>query len=58
MIAYKLFRKMKDDSISSLFINKKCRYIKDWWYIAKEIPTKGFAVRKGFHCTAKPTAPH
>ena len=28
------------------------------WLDAEEHPTKGFAFRKGFHCTLKPIAPH
>lgn len=58
MIAYKLFRKMKDGSLKSLFINKKQKLPIGEWLDAEEIPTKGFAIRKGWHCTAKPEAPH
>lgn len=28
------------------------------WLDAEEYPTKGFAIRKGWHCTLKPIAPH
>lgn len=49
---------MKDGSIKSLFINKKQRLPIGEWLDAEEIPTKGFAVRKGWHCTANPIAPH
>ena len=58
MIAYKLFRVMKDGSISSLFINKRKRYEKNVWLIAEFIPTKGFAKRFGWHSTHSPYAPH
>lgn len=58
MIAYKLFRKMKNGDLKSLFINKKQKLPIDEWLEAEEIPTKGFAVRKGWHCTANPVAPH
>ena len=58
MIAYKLFREMKDGSISSLFINKKERYRLDQWLEAKSYPTKGFAERPYWHCTSQPIAPH
>lgn len=58
MIAYKLVRKMKDGSLSSLFINKKPRLPFNIWLIAELYPTKGFACRKGWHCTLKPIAPH
>ena len=58
MIAYKLIRKLKDGSFSPLFINKKSRIPIGVWMDAEEHPTKGFAIRKGFHCTLKPNAPH
>jgi len=58
MIAYKLVRKMKDGSYASLFINKKSRIPVGEWLDAEEHKTKGFAVRKGWHCTLKPYAPH
>jgi hypothetical protein len=55
---YKLVRKMKDGSLSPLFINKTSRFPIGVWLEAKSYPTKGFAVRKGFHCTLTPVAPH
>lgn len=58
MVAYKLVRKLNDGSLSPLFINKKSRLIRNEWLIAEEYPTKGFAIRKGWHCTLKPYAPH
>ena len=58
MIAYKLFRVLKDDSISSLFINKKRRLPINIWLEAESFPTKGFAVRPYWHCTSNPIAPH
>lgn len=58
MLAYKLFRKMRDGSLSPLFINKKKRLVPGEWLCAESHPTKGFAVRKGWHCTLKPVAPH
>jgi len=58
MLAWKLFRLMKDGSIAPLFINKRLRLELNKWYEAECIPTKGFAVRKGWHVTAKPIAPH
>jgi len=58
MIAYKLVRKLKDGSLSPLFINKKMRIKLGEWYDAECHPTKGFAVRKGWHCTGLPEAPH
>lgn len=58
MVAYKLIRKMKDGTLSPLFINKKSRIPLNAWLDAESHPTKGFAYRKGWHCTVKPNAPH
>ena len=58
MIAYKLFRKLKSNELAPLFINKKQRIPFDVWLEAENHPTKGFAVRPGWHCTSKPVAPH
>ena len=58
MIAYKLIRKMKDGSLSPLFINKTSRIPLGKWLQAENHPTKGFASRHGWHCTLKPVAPH
>lgn len=58
MVAYKLIRKLKDGSLSPLFINKKSRIPIGVWLDAEEHLTKGFVFRKGWHCTLKPVAPH
>lgn len=58
MVAYKLFRLLKSGEITSLFINKKVILPYDEWLDSKPYPTKGFAVRAGWHCTARPDAPH
>ncbi len=58
MIAYKLVRQLKDKSLAPLFINKKLRLEFGKWHEAECHPTKGFAVRPGWHCTAVPNAPH
>jgi len=58
MIAYKLFRKRKDGTYGPLFINRKQRVEPMTWYDAESHPTKGFAVRPGWHCCAEPLAPH
>lgn len=58
MKAYKLVRKMKDGSLSPLFINKKYRMPVGIWLDAELHPKNGFAVRKGWHCTIQPKAPH
>jgi len=58
MIAYKLFRKRKDNTYGPLFINRKQKVELMVWYDAEKHPTKGFAVRPGWHCCAEPHAPH
>jgi len=58
MKAYKLVRQMADGSLAPLFINQKMRLTYGEWMEAECIPTKGFAVRPGWHCTCLPTAPH
>lgn len=58
MIAYKLLRKKADGSITSLFINKSANLSINTWMEAKEYHTKGFALRKGWHCMSKAEAPH
>ena len=58
MIAYKLFRLMKDKSLAPLFINPKLRLETGIWMEAEDHPTKGFAHRVGWHCCFKPIAPH
>lgn len=58
MVAYKLVRQMKDGTYAPLFINQKFRFPFNEWLIAECYPTKGFAVRKGWHCTSNPVAPH
>lgn len=59
MIAYKLFRDMKDGTIAPLFIDRTFRLPIGNWVDAKlDIHTKGYKFRPGWHCTAQPTAPH
>lgn len=58
MIAFKLFKVRRDGSIGSLFINRKDRYLRNMWMTAKDIPTRGYAHRPGWHAMAKPEAPH
>ena len=58
MIAYKLFRKLKNGTITSLFINKKVPLQFNTWLEAECHPTKGFKVRPYWHCTSEPVAPH
>ncbi len=56
--AYKLFRITKDNRITSLFINKTRNLPYGMWLDSENHPTKGFAERPGWHCTAEPHAPH
>lgn len=58
MKAYKLLRIKKDGKLYPLFINKTVSTPIGVWLDAECHPTKGFAVRKGWHCTMMPIAPH
>ena len=58
MIAYKLVRKKKDGKLYPLFINKTIATPIGIWIEAECHPTKGFAVRQGWHCCFNPYAPH
>ena len=57
-IGYKLFRKMKNGDIKSLFINKSEVLPFNTWLEAKPYPTKGYKFRPYWHCTDEPNAPH
>ena len=58
MRAYKLVRQLKDGNLYPLFIDKKTPVEFGVWRKAECFPTKGFAVRKGWHCCFLPIAPH
>lgn len=58
MIAYKLFKERKDGTLGPLFINRRQRIPVGEWLEAECHPTKGYAVRPGWHCTSQPVAPH
>lgn len=58
MKVYKLFRKMKDGLLATLFINKTMRIPFGVWLDAENHPTKGFTTRQGWHCTLIKSAPH
>ena len=58
MTAYKLMRLGKDGGVYPLFINKKERTRFGEVLKAECYPTKGFAVRTGWHCCFTPYAPH
>jgi len=55
---YKLFKVRKDGSLGSLFIGAKAKLPLGQWLEAETLPTKGFAVRHGWHGCAAPVAPH
>jgi hypothetical protein len=56
--AYKLFKKRKNGTLGSLFINARAVLDLDVWMEAKPHRKKGFAFRPGWHCTFAPFAPH
>lgn len=56
--AWKLVRKRKDGTLGPLFINARQRLRKGVWLRAEDHPTKGFKHRPGWHCVARPIAPH
>ena len=57
MKVYKLLR-IKNEKLYPLFINRKQETIIGEWMQAECYPTKGFAIRKGWHCCYQPIAPH
>lgn len=52
--AYKLLRLRKDGSLGPLFINRRMRVPVGEWLSAENHPTKGYAVRQGWHATTAP----
>lgn len=58
MKCYKLLKLRKDGSLGPLFINAKQRIPLNKWLKAENHPTKGFAVRPGWHCCKEMKAPH
>ena len=58
MTAYKLLRELSDGKLYPLYINKTNSTPIGEWMQAECIPTKGFAVRHGWHCCFTPYAPH
>lgn len=51
MKAYKLLRKLSDGNLYPLFIHKTYSTPINEWMQAECYPTKGFAVRCGWHCS-------
>lgn len=56
--AFKLFRVRRDGTLGPLFINRRLRIEIGKMLHAECHPTKGFAVRPGWHTCSKPIAPH
>ena len=57
MKAFKLMR-IKNGVLYPLFINRRQPTPIGQWLPAECHPTKGFAVRQGWHCCFQPVAPH
>lgn len=57
-VGYKLFRQRRDGTLGPLFINKRQVVPVGEWLDAEAHPTKGFAVRPGWHACLQPVAPH
>ncbi len=57
-IGYKLFRKRRDNTYGSLFINKRQKLDTNVAYFSESHPTAGYAFRPGWHILSKPEAPH
>lgn len=58
MKAFKLLRRRADGSLGPLFINRRQHIPIGEWLEAETHPTKGYAVRTGWHLTPDPHAPH
>ncbi len=58
MRAYKLLRRRRDGSLGPLFINRALRVPVGQWIEAGCHPTKGYALRPGWHCCSEKRAPH
>lgn len=58
MRAYKLLRQRKNGTLGPLFINRKQVIPIGEWLTAESIPTKGYALRPGWHTTPEPEAKH
>ncbi len=58
MTAYKLFRVTKSGVLRSLFIDRRQDRPLGQWLPAASHPTKGFAIRPGWHAAYSPVAPH
>lgn len=55
---YKLMRVRRNGTLGPLFINRKQVIPVGQWLDAENHPTKGYAIRPGWHMTDQPEAPH
>lgn len=58
MRAYKLLKRRRDGSLGPPFIHQSLRIPLGVRMEAEDHPTVGYAPRPGWHCFAKPEAPH
>lgn len=58
MKAWKLFTLRRDGTLGPLFIDRRLRIPLDEWLDAEEHPTKGYALRPGWHAAPEPRADH
>lgn len=58
LTAFKIFRVRRNGTLGSPFINRRAILPSNTWLRADLIPTKGFAVRHGWHALLRPEAPH
>lgn len=58
IVGWKLFRRKPNGQLGPLFINRSQDIIVGQWLPAESHPTKGFAVRPGWHATLQRYAPH
>ena len=57
-IGYKLFRVRRDNTLGTLFINRRQRLEVGETYQAEDHPTPGYAHRPGWHICSEKSAPH
>lgn len=58
MKGYKVFHERKDGTIGPLFMNRKQVIQIGEWLKAESHPTKGYALRPGWHACLRKFAPH
>lgn len=56
--AYKLFKIRKNGTLGPLFINRRQVIPIGEWLIAETHPTKGYALRPGWHTAPEPKTQH